>query len=71
MLNAKIKKMLLSENGASIPAIQRKLNIGFVEAKARIQKLSKRYNIDYKNDYNNAVIRYYQAYLRSTNSNQS
>ena len=25
MLNAKIKKMLLSENGASIPAIQRKL----------------------------------------------
>ena len=47
MLNAKIKKMLLSENGASIPAIQRKLNIGFVEAKARIQKLSKRYNIVY------------------------
>ena len=47
MLNAKIKKMLLSENGASIPAIQRKLNIGFVEAKTRIQKLSKRYNIVY------------------------
>lgn len=47
MLNAKIKKMLTSENGASIPAIQRKLNIGFVEAKARIQKLSKRYNILY------------------------
>ena len=47
MLNAKIKKMLTSENGASIPAIQRKLNIGFVEAKARIQKLSKRYNIVY------------------------
>lgn len=47
MLNAKIKKMLLSENGASISAIQRKLNIGFVEAKARIQKLSKRYNILY------------------------
>lgn len=47
MLNAKIKKMLLSENGASISAIQRKLNIGFVEAKARIQKLSKRYNIVY------------------------
>ena len=47
MLNAKIKKMLLSENGASIPAIQRKLNIGFVEAQTRIQKLSKRYNIVY------------------------
>ena len=47
MLNAKIKKMLTSENGASISAIQRKLNIGFVEAKARIQKLSKRYNIVY------------------------
>lgn len=47
MLNAKIKKMLLSENGTSISAIQRKLNIGFVEAKTRIKKLSKRYNIVY------------------------
>jgi len=24
-----------------------------------------RYNIDYQNNYNNAVLRYYQAYLRS------
>ena len=24
-----------------------------------------RYNIDYRNNYNNAVLRYYQAYLRS------
>ena len=30
-----------------------------------------RYNIDYKNDYNNAVIRYYQAYLRSLKQAQA
>ena len=47
MLNRKIKKMLMSETGASIPAIQRKLNIGFVETKLRIQKLFKKYEIVY------------------------
>ena len=51
------------------PMLQKALN--FVKDKQEnFISFCNRYNIDYKNHYNNAVLRYYQAYLRSIKPTQ-
>lgn len=41
----KIKRMLMTEKGTSVVEIQRKLSVGYKEAKSLLQKLSTKYNI--------------------------
>lgn len=51
------------------PMLQKALN--FVQDKQdNFISFCNRYNIDYQNNYNNAVLRYYQAYLRSIEPTQ-
>jgi len=51
------------------PMLQKALN--FVQDKQdNFISFCNRYNIDYQNNYNNAVLRYYQAYLRSIKPTQ-
>ena len=45
----KIKRMLMTEKGTSVVEIQRKLSVGYKEAKSLLQKLSRKYNIVYDN----------------------
>ena len=45
-----IKQMMLTECGTSVVEIQRKLNVGYVEANKLIQELSQKYNVVCKNN---------------------
>lgn len=45
-----IKQMMLTEIGTSVVEIQRKLNVGYVEANNLIQKLSQKYNVVRENN---------------------
>ena len=67
-LNDKINQSSMQSNSNIQPTLMTKIQIAHEFAKSHeehFKAFCDKYKLDYKNDYNHAVMRYYQAYLRS------